>query len=130
MKKRQKDKEIKPTSTVNMLVPYNVVSIIIGRGGSTIKEITEQTHARISVNTNNIVGSLEKAITIKGNPENCTNSCRKILEILQQKAIITDNSKTILRILIHDNLIGLIIGEEGNTIRNVMSKTETKINVS
>jgi len=39
-------------------------------------------------------------------------------------------SNTILRILIHDNLIGLIIGEEGNTIRNIMCVTETKINVT
>jgi len=38
-------------------------------------------------------------------------------------------SDVILRILIHDNLIGLIIGEEGNTIRNIVSETETKINV-
>jgi polyribonucleotide nucleotidyltransferase len=46
MEKRQKYKEKKPTFTVNMLVPYNVIGIIIGQGGSTIKKITEQTHAR------------------------------------------------------------------------------------
>jgi len=33
-------------------------------------------------------------------------------------------------ILIHNNVIGLIIEEEGNTIRNIMSETETKMSVS
>jgi len=32
--------------------------------------------------------------------------------------------------LIPDNLIGIIIEEEGNTIWKIMSETETKINVS
>lgn len=32
------------------------------------------------------VGSLEKAITIYGNPENCTNASRRILEVMQQEA--------------------------------------------
>ena len=30
-------------------------------------------------------GSLEKAITIYGNPENCTNACKRILEVMQEE---------------------------------------------
>jgi len=40
------------------------------------------------------------------------------------------SSDNILKILIHNNLIGIIIGKGGNTIRKIMSETETKINVS
>lgn len=36
----------------------------------------------------------------------------------------------ILKILAHNNLIGRIIGKEGNTIKRIMSETETKITVS
>ncbi|CAH1725379.1 unnamed protein product [Aphis gossypii] len=140
MGKMQKDKNKEPThdlygglgktSILNILVPRDMVSVIIGRGGSTINEITEQTQSKINISKTNIVGSTEEIITIKGNPENCTNACRTILEILQQKASVDDKSDMTLRILIHENLISLIIGEEGNTIRNIMSDTETKINVS
>ncbi|XP_050055927.1 uncharacterized protein LOC114120371 isoform X3 [Aphis gossypii] len=140
MGKMQKDKNKEPThdlygglgktSILNILVPRDMVSVIIGRGGSTINEITEQTQSKINISKTNIVGSTEEIITIKGNPENCTNACRTILEILQQKASVADKSDMTLRILIHENLISLIIGEEGNTIRNIMSDTETKINVS
>lgn len=40
------------------------------------------------------------------------------------------SSDVILKILIPDNLIGIIIEEEGNMIRKIMSETETKISVS
>ncbi|XP_016659964.1 uncharacterized protein LOC100167988 isoform X3 [Acyrthosiphon pisum] len=116
-------------SMLCILVHSDIVGVIIGRGGSTIKEIIEQTSARIIVNKSDIVGSLGKPIAIYGTPENCTNACRKILEVVHQKVTYTNKSNVILRILIQDNLIGLIIGEEGNTIRNIVSETETKINV-
>ena len=41
---------------------------------------------RVDVHRKENVGSLEKAITIYGNPENCTNACRRILEVMQQEA--------------------------------------------
>ncbi|XP_022182325.1 uncharacterized protein LOC111042124 isoform X3 [Myzus persicae] len=116
-------------SMLSILVPSDIVGVIIGRGGSTIQGIMEQTSARINVNKNDITGYSEKAITIFGTPENCTNACRKILEVLLQKASDTSQSNVILSILIPDNLIGLIIGEEGNAIRNIVSETDTKINV-
>jgi len=40
----------------------------------------------VDVHRKENVGSLEKAITVYGNPENCTNACRRILEVMQQEA--------------------------------------------
>ncbi|VVC28880.1 Hypothetical protein CINCED_3A013841 [Cinara cedri] len=122
---------------LRILVHSDMVGAIIGRGGSTIKQITQQTRARniklcsrVDVHRKDNVGSLEKAITIYGNPENCTNACRKILEVMQQEATNTNKGDVILKILAHNNLIGRIIGKEGNTIKRIMSETETKITVS
>ena len=42
--------------------------------------------SRVDVHRKENIGSLEKAITIYGNPENCTNACKKILEVMQQEA--------------------------------------------
>jgi len=56
MGKMLKDKNKKPTHDLyggpgniyilNILVPCDMVSVIIGRGGSTINEITEQTQSK------------------------------------------------------------------------------------
>lgn len=104
---------------LRILVPSEMVGAIIGRQGSTIRQITQQSRARLvtrwrswfelsiwrcvmnrrsfhSVLCNRVdvhrkenIGSVEKSITIYGNPENCTQACKKILEVMQQEAANT-----------------------------------------
>lgn len=71
---------------LRLLVQSDMVGAIIGRQGSTIRTITQQSRARVDVHRKDNVGSLEKAITIYGNPDNCTNACKRILEVMQQEA--------------------------------------------
>ncbi|KAJ8951878.1 hypothetical protein NQ318_019854, partial [Aromia moschata] len=111
-------------------LPTEDTRAIIGRQGSTIRQITQQTRARVDVHRKDNVGSLEKAITIYGNPENCTNACKRILEVMQQEANNTNKGEISLKILAHNNLIGRIIGKGGNTIKRIMQETDTKITVS
>ncbi|XP_017461087.1 PREDICTED: insulin-like growth factor 2 mRNA-binding protein 1, partial [Rhagoletis zephyria] len=115
---------------LRILVQSEMVGAIIGRQGSTIRTITQQSRARVDVHRKENVGSLEKAITIYGNPENCTNACKRILEVMQQEAISTNKGDICLKILAHNNLIGRIIGKNGNTIKRIMQETDTKITVS
>ncbi|XP_033210747.1 insulin-like growth factor 2 mRNA-binding protein 1 isoform X2 [Belonocnema kinseyi] len=115
---------------LRILVQSDMVGAIIGRQGSTIRQITQMTRARVDVHRKDNVGSLEKAITIYGNPENCTNACKKILEVMQQEATNTNKGEITLKILAHNNLIGRIIGKGGNTIKRIMQDTDTKITVS
>ncbi|KAK7793766.1 hypothetical protein R5R35_000962 [Gryllus longicercus] len=115
---------------LRILVQSDMVGAIIGRQGSTIRLITQQTRARVDVHRKDNVGSLEKAITIYGNPDNCTNACKRILEVMQQEANNTNKGEISLKILAHNNLIGRIIGKGGNTIKRIMQDTDTKITVS
>ncbi|XP_076162178.1 insulin-like growth factor 2 mRNA-binding protein 2 [Ptiloglossa arizonensis] len=116
---------------LRILVQSDMVGAIIGRQGSTIRQITQLTRARVDVHRKDNVGSLEKAITIYGNPENCTNACKKILEVMQQEAnSINKSTEITLKILAHNNLIGRIIGKGGTTIKRIMQDTDTKITVS
>ncbi|EDW26526.1 GL12935 [Drosophila persimilis] len=75
---------------LRILVQSEMVGAIIGRQGSTIRTITQQSRARVDVHRKENVGSLEKSITIYGNPENCTNACKRILEVMQQEALSTN----------------------------------------
>eukprot|EP00093_Oithona_nana_P003256 03256.XXX_55935_57665_1 [CDS] Oithona nana genome sequencing. len=108
-----------------------MVGAIIGRGGQTIRQITQQTRARVDVHRKENQGSVEKAITIYGQPENCSNACLQILKVMQEEARNTEKSEDIpLKILAHNNLIGRIIGKQGSTIKRIMEETDTKITVS
>ncbi|EEB18062.1 predicted protein [Pediculus humanus corporis] len=115
---------------LRILVQSDMVGAIIGRQGTTIRQITQQTRARVDVHRKDNVGSLEKAITIYGNPDNCTNACKKILEVMQAEASNTNKGEISLKILAHNNLIGRIIGKGGNTIKRIMQDTDSKITVS
>ena len=65
--------------------------------------------------------SLEKAITVYGQPENCTAACKRILEVMEEEAKNVGKPTEIsLKILAHNNLIGRIIGKQGATIKKIM----------
>ena len=69
--------------------------------------------ARVDVHRKDNVGSVEKAITIYGQPENCSNACNQILKVMQEEAKNTGKTDEIpLKILAHNNLIGRIIGKQ------------------
>lgn len=77
------------------------------------------------------VGSVEKAITIFGQPESCSNACLQILKVVQEEARNTGKADDLpLKILAHNNLVGRIIGKQGSTIKKIMEETDTKITVS
>lgn len=115
---------------LRILVLSDMVGAIIGRAGGTIRQITQQSRARVDVHRKENAGSLEKVITIYGNPENCSLACEKILEVMEQEASNTSRGEVPLKILAHNNLIGRIIGKNGNTIKRIMEQTDTKITVS
>lgn len=138
---------------LRILVQSNMVGAIIGRSGSTIKQITQETKARIDVHREESSDQQEKVITINGNPESCSLACSKIQEIIlnelnqmantqidmsnhsdsQQSAKQDEDFfKTVmqLKILAHNNLIGRLIGRNGATIKRIMEYTSTKINIS
>lgn len=117
---------------LRILVSSEMVGAIIGRGGATIRTITQQSRARVDVHRKvDHMGSVEKAITVYGQPENCTTACQRILEVMEEEAKNVGKSEDMcLKILAHNNLIGRIIGKQGTTIKRIMEDTDTKITVS
>ncbi|KAF0292193.1 Insulin-like growth factor 2 mRNA-binding protein 1 [Amphibalanus amphitrite] len=115
---------------LRILVSSEMVGAIIGRQGNTIRQITQNTRARVDVHRKDNNGATEKAITIYGNPDNCDNACREILDVMTQEAANTNRGEVPLKILAHNNLIGRIIGKGGNVIKSIMEETDTRITVS
>ncbi|GFU38040.1 insulin-like growth factor 2 mRNA-binding protein 1 [Nephila pilipes] len=115
---------------LRILVLSDMVGAIIGRAGGTIRQITQQSRARVDVHRKENAGSPEKVITIYGSPENCSAACQKIMEIMQQEANSTNRGELPLKILAHNSLVGRIIGKNGSTIKRIMEQSDTKVAVS
>jgi len=73
-----------------ILVPSESVGAIIGKGGQTIRQLTQQTRAKVDVYRGDPMAPStalqEKVITIRGQPENCINACREILKVMKVDA--------------------------------------------
>jgi len=126
-----------PELPTRMLVPSQYVGAIIGKGGESIRAITQKTHARIDVHRKDNPGATEKAITINGTPEACGKAVNAILEIVREEdrnarmaAGTWNDDEVPLKILAHNSLIGRLIGKEGRNLKAVQEKVDTKIAIS
>jgi len=117
-----------PDTPLKMLVPASVVGAIIGKGGSTVRQITQlkDSRARVDVHRREGPGS-DKVATIYGAPEACGAAAIRILEIVRKEE--KDNELP-LKVLAHNALIGRLIGRDGRNLKHVQDKTGTRIAIS
>lgn len=115
---------------LRIMVPSEYVGAIIGRKGQTIRNITTRCKARVDVHGKENSGLIEKVISIFGQPENCTNACKEILQVMQQESTSNNRGEVMLKMLADDRYCGRIIGKEGKMIKKIREDTGTKITVS
>lgn len=75
------DKQIQ--HEINFLIHSSLVGSVIGRGGSKIKELQEQTMATIKIISSCLPSSTERVIILGGNEESITYALCKILDLIQ-----------------------------------------------
>jgi len=126
-----------PELPTRMLVPSMYVGAIIGKGGESIRAITQKSRARIDVHRKDNPGATEKAITINGTPEACNGAVAAILDIVREEdknarmqAGTWHDDEIPLKILAHNSLIGRLIGKDGRHLKAVQEKVDTKIAIS
>ncbi|CAL1583763.1 unnamed protein product [Knipowitschia caucasica] len=116
---------------LRMSVPMQFVGAIIGKEGGTIRNITKQTHSKIDIHRKENAGAAEKPITIHSTPEGCTSACQIIMDIMRKEAVDTKfNEDVPLKILVHNNFVGRLIGKEGRNLKKIEQDTGTQISIS
>lgn len=117
-----------PDTPLRMLVPASVVGAIIGKGGQTVRQITQlkDSRARVDVHKREGHGS-DKVATIYGAPEACGVAANRILDIIRKEERDDDLP---LKLLAHNALIGRLIGRDGRNLKQIQDKTGAKIAIS
>ncbi|XP_066030707.1 uncharacterized protein [Pocillopora verrucosa] len=107
----------RPTTVTRVIpIPKDKVGHVIGRRGSRIKEIREQTGVQISINK-------ENQALLRGTAEQCQNAEKIIKEIVTGAQ---DNEKggfKKLHVDIPDKFMGVVIGKGYETLNNISTKT-------
>lgn len=122
-------------ATDHIMVPQNVVGIIIGRGGETIKRLQQQTEAGIQVQPEHLTqpGANERKVNLSGTDEQIAAAKREISSLVDKhrdSPYIHENvghqSETVA---VPVNCIGLIIGKGGDMVKQIAERTNTRIQV-
>lgn len=124
---------------LRIVVPSDMLLAIISKD----KIITKQTNIimLIDIGQRDFLEPGVMVITIVGLPECCTESCYQIMKImpieLMRNGMIESGKfhKPLsvylnLKILAHNELIGLVIGKSGRKLKQIMALSETKIKIS
>ncbi|XP_041035651.1 tudor and KH domain-containing protein-like [Carcharodon carcharias] len=110
---------------MDMKVPRDAVKIIIGRQGSTIKQLRKETGARIEVEASEEMGgyegTAERLLTIIGSPVQVCKAKVAIHQLLAESVKITEELQ------VPHRAVGRIIGRGGESIREICRTTGAKI---
>jgi transcription antitermination factor NusA-like protein len=114
-------------------VPNDCVGLVIGKGGETIKQLQMQSGAKkVQVAADSSRGANTRNVFVEGDKEAYETVKRMLQEIVEQQqklkqamtGVLPDNSQGIREeVPVPDNLVGLIIGRGGETIKTIYQKT-------
>lgn len=116
------------------LVRSGEVGAIIGKKGSTVKNIRNESGSCVSIlNKNQTVKSADAVMLVRGSEEVIANGVRMIVEAIVQSSRERDPSapeETVLTMLVPSVQVGAIIGKGGEMIKSIISETAATIKIS
>ncbi|XP_074653829.1 far upstream element-binding protein 3-like isoform X2 [Tubulanus polymorphus] len=120
---------------LEMKVPGNKVGLVIGKGGETIKQIQEETGAKmVMIQDSNQQTHCEKPLRISGDMIQCERAKERVLELITDKeehmhkagsyGSMGNNKRDIT---VPKNCVGHIIGKKGDMIKKIQEETGAKV---
>lgn len=133
------------------MIDSNLVGLIIGRQGESLRRIEQDSGTRIQFITNPEHNGPQRQCRISGNPRSRTDARREISRIIDENGSCASREATALRgppsrqpksgqpslregennmqIMVPDRTVGLIIGRGGETIRDLQERSGCHINI-
>ncbi|KAI3455986.1 hypothetical protein Pfo_012649 [Paulownia fortunei] len=117
--------------TIKVLCPSNKIGRVIGKGGSSIKSIRQDSGARVEVedpkaNHNECVVTV---ISTESSDDLKSMAVEAVL-LLQGKINDEDDDAVTMRLLVPSKVIGCIIGKSGSIINEIRKRTKADIRIS
>ncbi|CAN6455634.1 unnamed protein product [Victoria cruziana] len=117
---------------VRVLCPSDKIGRVIGKGGSSIKNVRQATGARIDVD--DLKGSSDECVITVNATESVDDVKSVAVEaVLLLQGKVNDNSdddSVMMRLLVPSKVIGCLIGKGGYIINEMRKKTKADIRIS
>ena len=113
------------------LVPADSVSFIIGKGGATIRQMSDTSGATLSILKDGEAPATlaDKIVIIGGSMQAKDAACREVVCKLRQMQGVTDMEPGVFVIIIPQVSVPVVIGTKGAQIKAIMEKSGAEINV-
>lgn len=125
---------------LKFLIPNNMVGSVIGKGGATIKDISQKTITKIHIGQNDDPVSMERLVTITGSPEGISEAQYCMIAKMQEEVWLenySENSRTTplkdrmaflpFKMLVPSNTIGRLIGRGGYNLKKLIAESDAFI---
>ncbi|CAK8578344.1 unnamed protein product [Lathyrus sativus] len=125
------DASLSEDLTIRMLCPADRIGRVIGKGGSTIKSMRQESGARIDVDDTK--ANHEECliiITATESPSDLKSMAVEAALLIQGKISDEDDTSVSIRLLVPCKVIGCIIGKSGSIINEIRKRTGADIRIS
>nr|CAD1825054.1 unnamed protein product [Ananas comosus var. bracteatus] len=116
---------------LRVLCPSDKIGRVIGKGGSTIKSIRQESGSRIDVDDTK--GETEECVITVSSTESTydvKSSAVEAVLLLQGKINDEDDDTVNIRLLVPSKVIGCLIGKGGSIVNDMRKKTKADIRIS
>uniref|UniRef100_A0A2P2J694 K Homology domain-containing protein n=1 Tax=Rhizophora mucronata TaxID=61149 RepID=A0A2P2J694_RHIMU len=116
---------------IRVLCPFDKIGRVIGKGGGVIKNIRQESGARIDVDDTKADHD-ECVITVTGteSADDLKSMAVEAILLLQKKINDQDDDTVSIRLLVPSKVIGCIIGKGGSIINEIRKRSKSDIRIS
>ena len=121
-----------PNFELRCLIENSAVGGLIGRSGSNVKRVREESGAFVSILATDNRQVTERILTIKGSIDSIAKAVLIISQLLIDGGSDVSRSAdtTALKVLVHKSAVGAVIGKAGAVIKETQNETGARIQVS
>ncbi|KAL5054919.1 hypothetical protein RYX36_035601 [Vicia faba] len=125
------DASLSEELTIRMLCPTDRIGRVIGKGGSTIKSMRQESGARIDIDDSKANhDECLIIITATESPSDLKSMAVEAALLIQGKISDGDDTSVSIRLLVPCKVIGCIIGKSGSIINEIRKRTGADIRIS
>ncbi|KAK8789836.1 hypothetical protein WA158_006616 [Blastocystis sp. Blastoise] len=111
-------------------IPNDKVGLVIGRQGATVKGIMNKSRVTVTIpQVPDNEDPSKRTITITGTASGVAEARRDILAIVAGQMNVVTPALPQCKIVVPDEKVGLIIGKNGQTFRELQNRTNCRMNI-
>ncbi|MES1923234.1 hypothetical protein MHBO_004778, partial [Bonamia ostreae] len=114
-----------------LMIPSEKVGVVIGKGGEMIQDVMSKSGALVKVEReHNPNHPSVREVQVLGAPEQVAYAIQMVKELCNERSI-RNNGQTEYEetMAIPQNLVGIVIGKAGETIKNIQRLTKCSVQV-